>query len=85
MRDREFKFTLRQWARTYATYIHTIAERFSIQGDLAKIIGRADNSLSLEESYWCSNFQMDNFHCPDRIKNLIKQHFESLFPRRTTD
>lgn len=34
MREKNFKFTLYQWARTYGIHIHTISSRYSIIANL---------------------------------------------------
>ena len=35
MKDKNYKFTLRQWARTYATQIFKISQRYSIIGEIS--------------------------------------------------
>lgn len=75
------KFTLRQWARTYATTIYTVCSHFSIPGDLAKKLGRHDPSLTTSDLIWMSNFQMDNQDAPQKVKDLLLQHYNSLFKK----
>ena len=77
------KFTLRQWARTYASQIHRVYSRelFSVDGDLAKILIRKDDSISREDFVWCSNFQIDNLDCSESVRTHIKNHFSELFTR----
>jgi hypothetical protein len=77
-----WKFTLRQWARTYANEIYMISEIYSIQGDLAKILSRSDDSLSEVDLIWCSNFQMDNNNAPTNVRENIKKHFDGLFNKQ---
>jgi hypothetical protein len=84
IRDKNFRFTLRQWARTYATQIHKIASRYSIIGDLAKIISRKHKTISQDDLYWLSNFQMDNDNCPIYLREYIIEHFNELFPGSKT-
>lgn len=81
IKNNEYKFTLRQWARTYATQIYKACSLFGIDGDLAKILTRKDDSISAEDAIWCSNFQMDNLDCPENIRGHIKNHFSELFPK----
>lgn len=81
MKSHDMKFTLRQWARTYASQIHRVCELFSVDGDLAKILIRKDDSISREDLVWCSNFQMDNLDCPESVRTHIKNHFSELFTR----
>ena len=76
------KFTLRQWARTYATSIYRVSLIYSIDGDLAKILTRKDNSLNPTDLVWCSNFQMDNPDCPANVREHIKSHFSELFGKK---
>ncbi len=83
MAAKGFKFTLRQWARTYASDIYTIASHYCIEGDLYKKISRKYPTLDLPEHYWLSNFQMDNPSCPENCRNMIKEHFSTLFPGST--
>jgi hypothetical protein len=77
------KISFRQWARTYADNIHSIAELYGIQGDLAKKLIRMDANLTTEDLYWASNFQMDNENCPFGVRDLIRKHFEELFPAKS--
>jgi hypothetical protein len=74
------KISLRQWARTNASIIHTISENYGITGDLFKKISRKIDNISISDSYWLSNFQMDNPNCPQNLRNLILAHFHELFP-----
>lgn len=77
------KFTLRQFARTYATFIHKISYKFALAGDLAKKISRKYPNLSAKDCIWLSNFQMDNEDCPQVLRGYIMEHFKDLFPNST--
>lgn len=63
-----------------ASIIHTISESYGIPGDLFKKISRKVDNVSISDSYWLSNFQMDNPNCPQNLLNLILAHFQELFP-----
>jgi hypothetical protein len=76
----KWKFTLRQFARSNATFIYKISMKYSIAGDLYKKISRKHQNISQDESYWLSNFQMDNLECPENLRSYIIEHFKSLFP-----
>lgn len=82
IKNQNMKFTLRQWARTYASPIHRVCELYSIEGDLAKILTRKDDSLNPSDLIWCSNFQMDNPDCPSNVRDHIKSHFSELFGKK---
>jgi hypothetical protein len=81
MRTLNVRYTMRQWARTFADQIHFIAETYSIPGDLAKKITRNHTELDVQDTYWLSNFQMDNPNCPENIRALLTDHYHSLFGR----
>lgn len=83
MKEKNLNFTLRKWARTNADAIHRVAAHFCIEGDLAKKIARNNNNLSVEDKYWLSNFQMDNENCPQPLRELLMEHYKSLFPGKT--
>ena len=74
-----WKYTLRQLARTKATFIKTVASHHEIPGDLAQKMKRNHPNLSLEESFWMSNFQMDNPECPSNVRELLIQHYKEKF------
>ena len=76
----KYKHTLRQWARSYATQIANVCELFDIPGDLYKKIARKHPDVNSTQSYWLSNFQMDNVDCEESLRNYIKEHFTELFP-----
>lgn len=72
-------YTLRQWARTYANLIFTTCYTHGIEGDLAKKIARNRPEIQDTEKIWLSNFQMDNPSCPENIRTLLLEHYQSLF------
>ena len=74
-----FTFTLRQWARTYGTMIFKTCYAHGIEGDLAKKISRNRPEIQDEEKIWLSNFQMDNPNCPENVRKLLLEHYQSLF------
>ena len=76
--------SLRQWARTNASAIQVVADKFSIAGDLAKIIMRKYSDVSSSDSIWLSNFQMDNMSCPENLRGYIREHFQNLFPKKSS-
>lgn len=80
-------FTLRQWARTYATLIQQVSSHFGIEGDLAKKFRRESpelvSELSRNDFFWLSNFQQDNPNCPENVRKLIRKHFNDKFPSQT--
>ena len=79
MTDINWKHTLRQFARTKGAFIYTVASKYSIPGDLSQKLGHLDPSLTQEELYWLSNFQMNTPNCPSKVKVLLKNHFDQLF------
>jgi len=85
IKTNNMKFTLRQWARTYASPIHRVCDIYSIEGDLAKILSRKDDSLNPSDLIWCSNFQMDNPDCPVNVRDHIKSHFSELFGKKDSN
>lgn len=76
-------FTLRQWARTYATDIQKVTEIFGIEGDLSKKIGRDRPEITYRDRLWLSNFQMDNPNCPANIRTLLMEHYKAMFSGKT--
>lgn len=78
-------FTLRQWARTYASEIYEVSQYFDIEGDLSKKIARNSPSVTAEERFWLSNFQMDNPNCPQNVRNMLMAHYKTLFPGKTVE
>jgi hypothetical protein len=80
MREKGLAFTLRQWARTHATEIYEVSAHFSIEGDLAKKVARNKPEVTQDEKYWLSNFQMDNPNAPQNVRDMLMDHYNSLFP-----
>ena len=37
------------------------------------------------EKIWLSNFQMDNPNAPPNIKELLMNHYKTLFPGKTLE
>jgi hypothetical protein len=82
MRENGLNYTLRQWARTHASEIFELASNFGIEGDLSKKIARNRPEITQEEKYWLSNFQMDNPNCPQNVRDLLMEHYNSLSPSK---
>lgn len=80
IKNNNWNFTLRQFARANANNIFAICSHYSISGDLAKKIMRNHENLNLNDSFWLSNFQMDNPSCPLELRQLLIQHYEQTFP-----
>lgn len=77
--DINWKYTLRQFARSKATFIQKTCSYFDIPGDLSQKLGRLDPSLGSEDKIWLSNFQMDNSDCPEKIRNMLMSHYDQMF------
>lgn len=84
MNQKKMNITLRQFARTHATTIQRICKHYGIFGDLAKKLSREHENLSREDLYWASNFQMDNGDCPAEVRNILMEHYYSLFKTNNT-
>lgn len=82
IKTNRFRITLRQWARANADLIYQICDHYSINGDLAKKISRNHNEITEKDMIWLSNFQMDNPQCPESLRELIMEHYMSLFPNK---
>jgi hypothetical protein len=80
IKTNKFRITLRQWARANADLIFQICEHFSIPGDLSKKISRNHNEITDRDMIWLSNFQMDNPQCPDNLRQMLMEHYSTLFP-----
>jgi hypothetical protein len=83
IKNNNLNFTLRQWARTYATNIYKVCNLFGIEGDLAKKIARNRPEVTNDEKVWLSNFQMDNTDCPQNIRDMLMEHYKAMFPNKT--
>jgi hypothetical protein len=78
------KTTLRQWARTNANAVQKVAAIYDIPGDLSKILQRKyNNNISGPDLIWCSNFQMDNENAPESVREMIHEHFQELFTKKS--
>jgi hypothetical protein len=75
------KITVRQYARTRAQECHDIGEANAIPGDLYKKLCHMFGPISTQDSYWCSSFQMDTSCCPSNVKDLLVQHYNSIFKK----
>jgi len=82
MTESKAKFTLRQWARTYGKFIFDVSLTYGLMGDLSKKMRRTYDALTEEELVWMSNFQMDNPECPTNVRDLLKAHYDTLFPNK---
>ena len=74
--------TIRQYARTMADVVTTVALELKIEGDLANQIRLHKPELTIEEAVWCSNFQTRNPKCPESIRELLKNNLESRFRKK---
>lgn len=76
--DNKCKGKERKLARTLADEIYKISTHFGFEGNLTKKIKRIfpDKEINLSESYWLSDFQVDNPNCPEKLRNLILSSFE---------
>ncbi len=85
LKEKNYKFTFRQWARTNADFIQRVADNYGIEGDLSKKIGRERSEFSTQEKIWLSNFQMDNPNCPTQVREALMEHYKNLFPGKQFD
>ena len=71
----------RRLARSIATPIYKICSFLNIPGNLARAILNNETTilpnLTDEDKAWLSDFQSDNEDCPDRIRQLISNHFKN--------
>ena len=74
--------TLRQYARTRSQECHDVGALYNIPGDLAKKISHVVGTISKEDSFWFSSFQMDSPYCPQSIKNALVDHYTHLFGKK---
>lgn len=79
IKQNNLNITLRQWARTHATNIYIVCEAANIHGDLAKKLSRNRPDLQESDLIWMSNFQMDNPSCPENVRKLLLEHYNSMF------
>lgn len=68
----------RKLARLYGSEIFRVAQKLNIPGNLYKKCTRLNpgKNISEIESYWLSDFQIDNPDCPVGTMSLIQQVFD---------
>lgn len=71
--------TARQFAKTHATVIHSIAEALNIPGDLAKKRELDVARQTQEQAVWCSNFQTKNPDCDKEVRQWLLNNYKSRF------
>jgi hypothetical protein len=76
--DKKCKAGERKLARAIATEIAEISIKFQFPGNLSKKISRSypQRKFTTEESAWLSDFQVDNFDCPEECRRLINESFQ---------
>lgn len=78
--------TPRQFATHYANSIMNCAARFGITGNAYKYLKRHYPHMLTEiasnEIYWCSDFQINNDHCPEYIREALRQRYADKFMRK---
>lgn len=68
---------LRKFARTYATEIFEISKAAGVPGNLYKKLGHSMENEEENDQYWLSDFQSENGDAPQKVRNLIREHFRS--------
>lgn len=71
--------TSRQFARAMANVIVKFAMKFDEPGDLSRQMKLEHPNLSIEDSYWCSNFRSKNPNCPEVVQLWLKDNFNKRF------
>lgn len=71
--------TPRQFARAMADVIIKFAIKLQEPGDLSRQMKLDNPNLSVEDSYWCSNFQSKNPNCPEVVQNWLKENYNKRF------
>lgn len=68
----------RKLARLYGSEIFQVSQKLNIPGNLYKKCTRLNpgKNISEIESYWLSDFQIDNVDCPVGTMSLIQQVFD---------
>ncbi len=71
--DKKCKAGERKLARTLASEIAEISIKFIFPGNLTKKISRSypQRKFTILETAWLSDFQVDNFDCPEEFRRLI--------------
>lgn len=69
----------RKLARSLATSIQSISSVLELPGNLAKLITRnnINQEFTISELAWMSDFQVDNQDCPEKIRKLINEYFNT--------
>jgi len=67
----------RKLARSLATQIYIVSCKLDLPGNLAKQIklNFPQERILDDEIYWLSDFQTNNFDCPEHIRNLLNKNF----------
>lgn len=69
----------RQFARVMVDTIVNFAYWLDQLGNLARQMMLNFPNLSVEDSYWCSNFQSKNLNCPELVQNCLKENYNKRF------
>ncbi len=79
MKDCNLDRKERKLARSLATPIFEVCKKLSLPGNLYNTIitNQEVGVLSEEDKIWLSDFQNGNPDCPERLQNLIRNHFNS--------
>ena len=67
----------RRLARSLATPIYEVCASLNIPGNLARAILNNETNVTDSDKAWMSDFQNDNEDCPERIRQLISNHFKN--------
>ena len=71
----------RRLARSLATPIYEVCSALNIPGNLARAILTNETTkltnVTDQDKAWMSDFQNDNEDCPERIRQLISNHFKN--------
>ena len=68
----------RRLARSLATPIYEVCSSLNIPGNLARaILNNETTNVTDKDKAWMSDFQNDNEDCPERIRQLISNHFKN--------
>jgi hypothetical protein len=81
MKANGIKMTLRQYARTRSAECHDVGEKFNVPGDLYKKLTMLHGTISREDSFWCSSFQMNTGNCPPHINAMLVDHYNKQFKK----
>jgi hypothetical protein len=71
----------RRLARSLATPIYKVCSSLNIPGNLARAILNNETTILTnvmdQDKAWMSDSQNDNKDCPERIRQLISNHFKN--------